>query len=188
MTSVALPGVYRLTFQDWLAFPDDGRLYELIQGEVHVTPPPGIEHQRISRDLEFKLLTFLRERAAGEVLDAPVGVRLSDEDVFEPDLVVVLAEHADRIGAQVIDGAPDLVVEILSPGTAGRDLGPKRQAYLRAGVPEYWIVDPASQAIEVLALERGEYVRSGLYRRGDTLRSPLLAGLEIALQEIFAAR
>jgi len=181
-----LPGIYRLTFADWLRFPDDGRLYEIVEGELYVTPPPSVEHQRISRNLEFLLLTFLRRSSKGEVLYAPIGVRLSDEDVLEPDLVVILREHADRIGAQVIEGVPDLVVEILSPGTARRDLGPKRDKYREAGVPEYWIVDPASATVEVQALRDGAYVRYGLFRREDTLRSPLLSGLEIALGEVFA--
>ena len=85
----SFPSAYRLTFADWLRFPDDGRLYEILEGELYVTPPPSVEHQRISRNLEFLLLAFLRRHANGEVLDAPIGVRLSDDDVLEPDLVVV---------------------------------------------------------------------------------------------------
>jgi Uma2 family endonuclease len=177
-----LPGIYRLTFADWLRFPDDGRLYEILEGELYVTPPPSIEHQRISRNL---LLNISRHFSKGEVLYAPVGVRLSDEDVLEPDLVVVLREHADRIGAQVIEGTPDLIVEILSPGTARRDLGPKREKYREAGVPEYWIVDPASSSIEVLALRDGAYVRHGLFRKHEVLRSLLLPEIEIALAQVF---
>ncbi|MET0594291.1 MAG: Uma2 family endonuclease [Polyangiaceae bacterium] len=185
MVTSPLPAVYRLTYADWLRYPDDGRLYEILEGELYVTPSPSIEHQRISRDLEFLLLTFLRKAGCGEVLDAPVGVRLSDEDVLEPDLLVVLREHADRIGEQVIDGAPDLVVEILSPGTVRRDLGPKRAKYEEAGVPEYWVVDPATATIEVQVLHEGKYARHSLVRRGETLRSPLLPGLEIATDQVF---
>jgi len=187
VTRVPLPGPYRLTYGDWLKFPDDGRLYEIIEGELYMVPPPSITHQRVSRELEFRLLTFLRAAARGEVLDAPVGVRLSDEDVLEPDLVVVLAEHAGRIGTQVIDGPPDLVVEILSPGSAGRDLGRKRELYERAGVREYWIVDPQARGIEVLALEGGRYSRFGLFQRGEVLRSALLEGLEVPVDEVLPA-
>ena len=187
MVTSPLPGIYRLTFADWLRFPDDGRLYEILEGELYVTPPPSIEHQRISRNLEFLLLSFLRRHARGEILYAPVGVRLGDEDVLEPDLVVVLREHAARIGVQVIEGAPDIIVEILSPGTARRDLGPKREKYREAGVPEYWIVDPASTSVEVLALRDGAYVRHGLFRKNEVLRSSLLPELEIALAEVFVA-
>ena len=180
-----LPGVYRLTYADWLRFPDDGRLYEILEGELYVTPPPSVEHQRISRNLEFLLLTFLRRSSRGEVLYAPIGVRLSNEDVLEPDLVIVLREHADRIGTQVIEGVPDLVVEILSPGTARRDLGPKRDKYREAGVPEYWIVDPAAASVEVQVLRDGGCVRHGLFRRDEVLGSPRLPRLEIALSEVF---
>jgi Uma2 family endonuclease len=187
MADVALPGVYRLTFADWLEYPDDGRLYELIDGELFVTPPPNIEHQRISRDLEYVLVGYLRKTRAGEVLDAPVGVKLGDEDVLEPDLVVVLTENADRIGPQAIEGAPDLVVEILSPGTARRDLGSKRRKHEEAGVREYWIVDPASRSVEVLTRSQEAFERAGLYRRGEELRSVLLADLTVALDDVFPA-
>lgn len=99
---------------------------------------------------------------------------------------MVFREHADRIGDQVIEGVPDLVVEILSPGTAGCDLGVKRNAYETAGVPEYWIVDPEAATIEVLTIEASRYVRHGLFGRADTLRSPLLQDLEIVLDGILA--
>jgi Uma2 family endonuclease len=176
---------YRLGFADWLTYPDDGRLYEIVTGELYVTPPPNVEHQRISRDLEYRLLEYLRRAHRGEVFDAPIGVHLSDENVLEPDLVVVLAEHADRIGKQAIEGAPDLVVEILSPGTAQRDVGPKLRQCERARVPEYWVVDPKNQTVEVLVLEQDTYVRRYLFGRADNLVSPLLDGLAIDLTEIF---
>ena len=186
--TTALPGVYRLTFQDWLAFPDDGRLYEVVEGELYVTPPPNVEHQRISRELEFCLLQYLRSASRGEVFDAPIGVRLSDDNVVEPDLVVVLAEHADRVGKQAILGVPDLVVEILSPGSAKRDLGIKREQYEASGVQEYWIVDPESRSVEVLTLDRGRYARVGLFRNGDRLASRLLPDLTIDLEQVFPPR
>jgi Uma2 family endonuclease len=187
MTLVPLPGVYKLTSRDWLGFPDDGKLYELIDGELFVTPAPSTRHQRLARNLARHLDAHLVETGRGELFFAPIGVKLSDEDVVEPDLVVVLAEHAERIGPQVIEGAPDLVVEILSPGSAGRDLTSKRDLYARFGIPEYWIVDPESASVEVLTIEGDAYARSGLFRRGDTLRSDLLEGLELALSEIFPA-
>jgi Uma2 family endonuclease len=122
------------------------------------------------------------------VLYAPVGVRLSDDTVLEPDLLVVLTENASRIGEHVVDGPPDIVVEILSPGSARRDLGLKRTEYETAGVREYWIVDPETRSVEVLALEEseGRYARAGLFRVEDSLSSSLLPGLSIALREIFA--
>lgn len=188
--SATLPASYRLTYSDWLRFPDDGRLYEILGGELFVSPTPSTRHQRISRNLQFLLELYLRREGRGELLPAPIGVRLSEEDVPEPDLVVILRENLGRIEELCVAGPPDLVVEVLSPGTAGRDLGIKRSLYERSGVPEYWIADPVAETVEALSLVSARYVRSGLFGHGDvadTLRSPLLEGLEIPLSEVFTA-
>jgi Uma2 family endonuclease len=97
----------------------------------------------------------------------------------------VLAEHADRIGEQLIEGAPDLVIEILSPGSAGRDINLKRELYASSGVPEYWIVDPKRQAIEILVLKGVDYASLGIFDRHATVRSEVITGLSIELNEIF---
>ena len=183
--AVAVPGVYRLTYADWLAFPNESHRYEVIDGDLFVTPPPAIVHQRVSREIEFALLTFLRESRRGEVLYAPVGVKLDDSNVLEPDLVVVLNHKAHLIGKQVISGPPDVVVEILSPGSARRDLGVKRDAYERGGIEEYWIVDPESRSIEVLALGDQGYERAGLYREAQVLHSRVLPGFDLVLKTVF---
>jgi Uma2 family endonuclease len=180
-----LPGPYRITYADWLRFPDDGKLWEIIEGEVFVSPPPTTRHQRVSARLYRLLVAHVEDGGLGEVLFAPVGVRLSDEDVLEPDIVVLLAEHVGRIEEQAIVGPPDMVVEILSAGTARRDLSKKRATYESAGVQEYWIVDPESVSIDLLVLDSGSYRRSGLFRKGDVLRSPLLPGLEIRIDGVF---
>ena len=180
-----VPATYRVTFDDWLRYPDDGKIYEVIEGELFVSPPPAIRHQRIARNLLRHIDPFLQTRSTGEVLFAPVGVRFSEDNVLEPDLVVILGPRLARGEESALDGAPDLVVEILSPGTAGRDLGAKRAVYERFGVPEYWIVDPIAATIQVLALTDGAYREAALYRRDQTLLSPLLAGLEIPLAKVF---
>jgi Uma2 family endonuclease len=188
MTPTArVPATYRLTFEDWLHFPDDGKLYEILGGELFVSPTPSWRHQLILTELLFRLRNYLGQGSRGRVASAPAGVRLSDEDIVEPDLVVILEEHRDRIDESSVAGTPDLVVEILSPGTAGRDLGVKRALYEQAGVPEYWIVDPQAETIQVLALARDAYREAALCRRGDTLLSPLLPGLEISVAEIFSS-
>lgn len=181
----ALPDVYRLTFHDWLSFPDDGRAYEIVDGELFVTPSPSIRHQRTSREIQHALLTFLRATGLGEVLNAPVGVKLDEGTVVEPDIVVVLKAHAGRIGEQVIEGAPDIVIEILSPGTAQRDLGIKRNKYETCGVPEYWIVDAEARGIEVLSLHSGRYSRSQAFGGNDTLTSPSLPGFAVDVSDVF---
>lgn len=186
MPPQTIPAAYRLTFEDWLRFPEDGRLYEIIGGELFVSPAPAIQHQRVSTRLLAALHEHLASGGLGEVFHAPTGVRLSDQDVPEPDLVVVLAAHARLIGEHVIEGSPDLVVEILSPGTAGRDLLVKRELYARAGISEYWTVDPLASEIEVLTLKHGNYATLARFGRDETLRSKRLPDLRIRLGQIFA--
>lgn len=186
MTSTAtVPATYRLTFEDWLRYPDDGNLYEILGGELFVAPTPTSQHQRIVRKLLRVLDSYCETGARGEAFCSPLGVKLSPEDIVQPDLMVVLREHSARIEKAAIVGSPDLVVEILSPGTAGRDLGHKRGLYESFGIPEYWIVDPVAETIEVLALAGRAYRHSGLYRSDQALLSPLLGGLEIPLAQIF---
>jgi Uma2 family endonuclease len=184
-TPSTIPAGYRLTYADWLEYPEDGRLYEIIGGELFVSPTPAIRHQRISARLFASLHAHLRA-GLGEVFHPPTGVRLSDQDVPEPDLVVVLAANAGLIGEQVIEGPPDLVVEILSPGTAGRDLITKRELYARAGIPEYWIVDPLAEQVEVLALRHDSYITLGRFGRNELLRAAILPDLRIGLDQVFA--
>lgn len=183
---VLLPAVdrYRMNYDDWCRFPDDGHFYEILEGELIVSPPPTPLHQVAAANIAFALKRHLGH--AGVVIQAPVGVRLTAEDVPEPDIVVLLREHVDRIGKQVIEGAPDLVVEVLSPGTAQRDVGRKRDLYERHGVPEYWIVDNDARIVEVLALREGRYARFGLHGTGETIRSALLRGFALAVDEAFS--
>jgi Uma2 family endonuclease len=188
MSTVILPAAYRLTYRDWLHLPKDGRVYEILDGEIFMTPAPRIRHQRVSSRLHTRLGLHLDHTAAGELFAAPTGVRLSDDNVVEPDLLVVLTVHRGRIAEQVIDGPPDVVVDILSPGTTRRDLVAKRELYARFGVSEHWIVDSKGSNVEVLGLERGAYTRFELFRRHETLRSSLLPDLNLDLGEGFVDR
>ncbi|MEM9453136.1 MAG: Uma2 family endonuclease [Myxococcota bacterium] len=184
---VLLPGVYRLTYNDWLELPHEQYLYELIDGELLVSTTPSIKHQRICPEIQVELVNHARRHGEGEVFQAPTGVRLSDNDVVEPDLIVVMPNSSATIGAQAIEGAPDLVVEVLSPGTAHRDLGRKRELYERAGVREYWIVDPESRSIEVLGMRNGAYIQVGLHKVGDILSSRVLPLFELEITDLFAS-
>src|SRR5688572_8157399 len=168
--------------------PDDGKRRELIDGDVFVTPAPVPWHQTISRRLQLALMKALEEPGLAEIYNAPVDVIFDPVNVVEPDLVIVGAQHAHIVTARAIEGVPDVVVEILSPGTAERDRYWKRQLYERFGVPEYWIVSPDPAGIEVHALASGGYVERARYDRAGTLVCPLFPTLAIPLEPVFRAR
>jgi Uma2 family endonuclease len=178
----------RFTYEDYLNFPDDGRRHELIDGEHYVTPAPVRRHQKLSGRLMFALEAWLREHPVGEVYAAPLDVILSDVDVVEPDLLFVSNERAEVLGKWV-HGAPDLVVEILSPGTRRTDETTKRRLYERAGVREYWIVDDEIEVVKVYRRQDdGSFARAPDLSREErhSLETPLLPGFCLSLAELFA--
>lgn len=177
----------RLTYDDFVQFPDDGRRHELIDGEHIVTPAPITRHQRISGRLHLALGNHVQATRAGEVFYAPYDVILSNHDVVEPDLLFVSNER----GSIVRDwarGAPDLVIEIVSPSSRRTDETKKLRVYDRFGVLEYWIVYPDADAIAVYRRsDDGSFPRvAGLAAAdGETLTTPLLPGLTINLSSLF---
>jgi Uma2 family endonuclease len=169
---------------DLLAMPDDGKRREIIDGELYVTPSPVTDHQRILGTLAYEFWKFLETHPLGDLLIAPRDVVLSAHDVLQPDLLFVLNEHQDYL-QDWVRGAPDLVVEILSPGTEARDRGPKAKTYARYGVGEYWIVDPAAPAIELYRLTAEGYELIGKCAPGDAVSTPLLPGFSLAVGTVF---
>ena len=141
-----------LTYEDYLAMPDDGRRYEILDGEVAVTATPVTLHQRIVGNLYWVLRGHVHGRGLGEVFLAPFTVVLANTTVVEPDLVYVENTRASQVGERGITGAPSLLIEVLSPSTAANDRGPKFQLYARYGVPCYWIVDTDARALEAYEL------------------------------------
>ena len=140
----------QITWQDVQQLPDDGNRYEAIAGELYVTPAPSLRHQRISMRLTLLLHSLLVEPGHGELFFAPVGVEFpTTQEGVQPDLVFVSHRRGGILADAWIRGAPDLVVEILSPTTAHRDRGVKQKLYERQGVEQYWIVDPEASAVEV---------------------------------------
>lgn len=175
-----------LTYEDLCAMPEDGRRYEILEGELCVTPAPTITHQRISRNLEFLLHRHVTEHNLGEVLDAPVDVLLDRTTVVEPDLLFVARARRAVIAERGVEGPPDLVVEILSPSTALRDRGAKQQLYARYGVAHYWCVDPAARSLTEWVLEpQSSYVARGTHIAPADFTSALFPGLTIALAQVF---
>ncbi len=173
-----------ITYEELSRLPGDGHRYELFDGEAYVSPSPSSYHQDALLNLALAFRASLRGGA--RVFIAPLDVVLDRGTAFQPDLVVVLAEHA-AIVQDVIRGVPDLVVEVLSPSTAEMDRGLKMETYARYGIPEYWIADAEPQAIEVYRLDRraGAYRLVGTYRRGDVVTTPRIAGVKIEVSRVF---
>ena len=174
----------KLTYADYLETSDDER-YELLNGKLVMPPAPLTGHQMISIALASRLYLYVEEQGLGTVVAAPTDVVLSDTDVVQPDLLFVSNARADIITPDNVQGAPDLVVEILPPATAERDRTLKLDLYAQYGVKEYWIVDPDAGAITVLLRGESRFEVAGIYGEGQTLRSPMLEGFSVALDEIF---
>ena len=179
----------KLTYDDFLLFPDDGQRHELIDGEHHVTPSPNVKHQRVQINLVRALLSYLDAHPVGEIFCAPLDVVLSQHDVVEPDMFYLSHERAAEVlTPQHARGAPELVIEIASKGTRKRDETIKRRLYERDGVSEYWVVDPEGQG-DSRVPSRGQSLWSNHrahQREGRCTDPPLLPGLEIELTRIFA--
>lgn len=170
----------KYSYQDYLVLPDEER-YELIQGELFMTPSPIPYHQLVSGNIYSELRRFARDNGIGSVFYAPCDVYLDDYNVIQPDILFITKSRSQIIGEKNIQGAPDLVVEILSESTAYRDLVKKKKLYAAYGVREYWIVDPNEKQIEVYALKEKEFLLQQTYKKNETLSSPLLPGLHLDL-------
>ena len=164
---------------------DTNHLVEFSQGQLEVLPLPTFSHQRLVALLYRLLLGFIEERGLGVVMFAPLRIQLGHGKFREPDLVFMAAEHADRLGEQFWRGA-DLVMEIVSPDDPVRDKVTKRREYAQAGIPEYWIVDPANASITVLTLQEQEYALHGEFVAGEKALSVLLEGFKVDVADVFS--
>jgi Uma2 family endonuclease len=182
----------KLTYEDFVLFPDDGRRHELIDGEHFVTPSPNRRHQTAVSNLTAILVPAVRERGLGRAFVAPFDVVFTRHDVVEPDLLFISAARSAVLTDANVQGAPDLVVEVLSSSSRRQDEVLKRDLYERGGVAEYWIVDPEAETVKVFRRAEGEagtsrFARPLLLtlRDGDALTTALLPGLEIPLSAVF---
>lgn len=174
----------KLTYEDYVGFPEDGRRHEIIDGDHYVTPSPSSYHQLLSVSITAQLFTQVRSSGMGQVLPAPIDVFLSQVDIVQPDIIVILEEHTSIITKKNIQGPPDLVVEILSPTTSDRDRNLKKSLYQRAGVREYWIVDPDAKHVEQYVLEdNGQYAARG--RHDDEITAQALPGVKVDLAKVW---
>ncbi len=171
------------TYEEFLTLPEGGPYrYEIIDGELFMIPSPTPRHQEISMNLSEIIRHFLRSNPLGKVFAAPCDVVFSQDplQVAEPDLVFVSKSHSSIITEKNIQGVPDLIVEILSPGTATTDRRVKRTLYERFGVPEYWIVDPEEETVQVFRLADGRYATPLKFLKADALTPPFLTGFSPA--------
>lgn len=166
--------------------PETGPRYQLVEGDLLMSPAPNRYHQDISRNLEYQLLRYLESHPFGILYHAPFDVYLDDINVFQPDIAVILNANRGILNDAGTEGAPDLIVEILSPKTRRIDLDPKKKVYARAGVKELWIIDPEPQRIDVFELPRSVEHPARVWGVESTLSSELLPELAIAAAKVFA--
>ena len=174
------------TYQDYLDLPDDGRRYEIIEGVLYVTNAPDIDHQFTVVEIAFKMRGFIMEHRLGYVLTAPFEAHLSEKTrQVQPDVLFIKAANWPAPGAKFFEGVPDLIVEVLSPGSSRIDRHVKFSAYEQAGVSEYWIVNPKTRSVEIFTLSGGEYDQLGEFTGDELLESKVLAGLTVAATTLF---
>lgn len=174
------------TYQDYLELPEDGKHYEVINGELIMTPAPFTIHQKVSANIVGELRPFVKKHQKGEVLYAPVDVVLSENNVVQPDILFIAEKHANIITEKNITGVPDLIIEILSPATGYYDLIEKKEIYEKFGVREYWIVDPKKQWVEIYINEGNKFTLNQHVDKKGMLASLVLERFQISLENIFA--
>lgn len=178
-----MPEPVGLTYEDLLTFPDDGLRRELLEGELLVSPSPTTRHQRVVFRLAVQLQTHLGTSGGGEVFVAPLDVLLSDRTVLEPDVFVVTDEQRAIVTEPNVKGAPALVIEVVSDPRIDRVR--KRELYATHGVPEYWVVDPEADRVEVHQLRDGRYGKPVIVEVGEPLTTSALPGLVVDLARVF---
>jgi len=185
MADVTIPR--RATYEDYCRFPDDGKRYEILDGEIFMTPSPSPRHQFASKRLQRILERYFEDTLGYQVFDAPLDVILSNADVVQPDLLVVAASQ--QVSTRGIEGAPLLLVEILSPSRPEYDRLTKASRYAARGVPHYWLVDPDGRTIECFQLDDSGVYRLGASATGQAeLIVPAFSGLKIPLASLWLER
>jgi len=172
------------TYDDYARLPDNGMRYEVIEGNLYTSPAPRPRHQIAVGRLLFRIMTYLEASELGQVFTSPIDVRFPDvADPVQPDLVFIPTDRSDMVKDKWIEGVPDLLVEVLSPSRPGHDRKIKFDAYARAGVREYWIVDPEERIIEVNVM-RGEAYAVAVFRAEEELRSEVLPGFTVKVGDV----
>lgn len=178
----------KLSFEEFRQLPIDGKRYELVRGEVHVTPAPSTRHQAVLQNLSVTLGSYVIQNRLGEVWAAPLDVRLGEDTALQPDLLFISNGRAGIIQENWIAGAPDLVVEVLSPSTTAHDRATKLPIYAEAGVAEVWLIDSQAKTVEVLKLQGKKYFVEATLAGDQVLASNLFPGWQLPLSNLFDFR
>ena len=179
----------RITYEDFLELPDDGKQYELIEGELVLNPTPITRHQWIAGNIYHAFRNYLDEHDTGKAFMAPLDVVLAEDVVLEPDVMLIRHERSAIIGEKNIQGAPNIVVEVLSDSTRKWDEVVKRKLYERYGVDEYWIVDPVIDVVKIYRRDDTSFVRAAEIstESGGEITSPILPGFALDVNLVFEA-
>jgi len=181
---IEIPQKEVYTYADYALLPE-GAPYQLIGGKLVMTPAPTTYHQIISMRLELKFANFVNENNLGLVLDAPIDVYFGEKETYQPDIIFIARDRFHIIEAAMINGAPDLVVEILSPSTGYYDLKKKARTYARHGVKEYWVADPEDKSIEVYKGQEEKFTLNQRIEEEGQIKSLVLDGLEVEVRDVF---
>ena len=172
------------TMADLGQLPDDGKRYEIVQGDLVVSPSPNRKHQQVVWNL-VEFFNRVKRAGFGTAYIAPFDVVFDNHNVTEPDMIFVRSDRLAIITDANVQGSPDLIVEVLSPSTRERDLGVKARLYARSGVLEYWVADPEVETLATHRLTDEGYRLAGPYRAGETVQSPLFPGIILAVSDLF---
>ncbi|MCZ7645573.1 MAG: Uma2 family endonuclease [Planctomycetota bacterium] len=176
----------KFTYEDYAALPETGPRYQLVEGELVMSLAPNVRHQRIQMRLSQALYSFVALHGLGEILSAPTDVILSEDDVYQPDILFISRARSEIVHPEGLRGAPDLCIEILSAGNRQLDLTVKKKLYALHGVREYWIVDPDADTLAVYRLQEDPLKPLRALGAGETLTSDLLPGFALELGPVFA--
>ena len=179
------PGPIKLTYEDYVDLPDDGRRYEILDGDLEVSPAPAPKHQAVSGNLFSILHGHVQERGLGSVYYAPIDVLLADTSIVQPDLVFIDAARASIVSRRGIEGPPDLAIEILSSWSVRRDRIAKAALYARYGIRHYWVLDPDARTLEIYEADGAQYRSVERYEGHATVRTAVFPDLEIDLGRVW---
>ncbi len=184
-TGYKRPPQGKWTYEDYCRLPEDGKIYEIIEGELFMSPAPQTRHQICKGNLFAALWIHNKRYHLGMVLDAPSDIILGElASPVQPDIIFILKDHLDIVKKERVEGAPDLAVEVLSPWNWKIDRGKKSKIYAKAGVREYWIVDPDKRTIELYHLQKKTYKLIGKYKAGESVHSKILPGFAVQVEEV----